>query len=401
MGRQLRRRAVFWVLVVLLLVLAPLFALLAGARPEGRPFWVELSVALGFAGLALMGLQFLLTARIRYLTTPFGIDIVYHFHRQISVIATLLVLAHPIILFVGDPSNLARLNLIEAGWQARTGVLSVVALLALVVSSLWRQPLGLAYEPWRAAHGTLAVLAVALAMAHVAIVGYHVATPWKRALWIALPMLWIALLAYVRLIKPWLMLRRPYEVREVREERGGAYTLVLQPVGHPGFQFMPGQFAWLTLRGSPYTIREHPFSFSSSAAAGGQVAFTIKELGDFTATIKEARPGQRAYLDGPFGVFSVDRNLAPGYVFVAGGVGITPIMSMLRTLADRRDPRPLLLLYANKTWDEATFREELDSLVERLALKVVHVIEEPDDGWQGERGFVDAEILGRYVPEER
>lgn len=112
-------------------------------------------------------------------------------------------------------------------------------------------------------------------------------------------------------------------------------------------------------------------------------------------------PGQRAYLDGPYGVFSVDRNLASSYVFIAGGIGITPIMSMLRTLADRSDERPLTLVYASKTWDEVIFREEIDRLCMRLTLRVIHVIEQPDDSWGGERGFVNAEILGRYVPKDR
>ena len=57
--------------------------------------------------------------------------------------------------------------------------------------------------------------------------------------------------------------------------------------------------------------------------------------------------GEVAYLDGPYGAFSVDRYAAPGFVFIAGGAGIAPIMSMLRTLADRHETRPLWLVYAN------------------------------------------------------
>ena len=78
-----RVRGAVWVVVYLLFILAPLFALLAGSWPPERGFWTEFSVALGYSGLAMMGLQFGLTARSRYVTKPWGEDVIYHFHRQI------------------------------------------------------------------------------------------------------------------------------------------------------------------------------------------------------------------------------------------------------------------------------------------------------------------------------
>jgi predicted ferric reductase len=391
----------FWISVYLLLTLAPLFVLLIGPRPPGRSFWTEFSVAIGFVGLAIMGMQFLLTARFRGITAPYGMDIVYHFHRQISWVAFVLVVAHPIILFWERPETLQLLNVFTAPWRARLGLASIIVLLVLIITTIWRRRLRIQYEVWRLLHGIFAVLVIGLAMGHILLVGNYVDLPWKRALWITLTAFWIGSLLYVRLWKPFRMLRQPYRIAEVRPERSNAWTLVLQPEGHPGFHFRPGQFAWLTLWNSPYAVREHPFSFSSSATNDGQVAFTIKELGDFTSTIKDVQPGQHAYLDGPYGAFSVDRHRSPGYVFIAGGVGITPIMSMLRTLAERGDDRPLLLIYASKTWEDVIFREEIEALEHRLPLKVVHVIEQPHEGWKGERGFVTKEILERHLPTHR
>ena len=113
------------------------------------------------------------------------------------------------------------------------------------------------------------------------------------------------------------------------------------------------------------------------------------------------QPGQHIYLDGPFGSFSIDRQPhAKGYVFIAGGIGITPIMSMLRTLKDRRDQHPLILIYANNRWEDVTFREEIESMQEGLNLQVVHVLADPPEDWQGERGFITRDILDQYLPKE-
>jgi predicted ferric reductase len=122
---------------------------------------------------------------------------------------------------------------------------------------------------------------------------------------IGLTVFWIGLLLYVRIVKPLFLLRQPYRVTEVRQERGDSVTLVLLPDGHAGFRFKPGQFGWLTLWGSPFQITGHPFSFSSSAAAAdGRVEMTIRNLGDFTSGIAKVPPGRRVFLDGPYGAFT-------------------------------------------------------------------------------------------------
>jgi predicted ferric reductase len=391
-------RSGLWLLIYLFFVFAPLFALLLGSHPPARSLWTEFSIALGYAGLAMMGLQFGLTARFRFVTEPWGEDVIYHFHRQVSLIAVGLVIAHPIILFVTRPELLVLLNSFTAPWRARFAALSTYSLIALVVMALWRTKLKLSYEAWHLTHIILAVVAVAAGILHMVGWSVYLGDPWKRALWIGLTVFWIAVLAYVRLVRPLFLLRRPFRVVAVRKERGKSWTLSMQPEGHAGFRFRPGQFGWLTVYGSPFKITAHPFSFSSSAeAAAGTVEMTIRELGDFTNDIGKVQAGRRVYLDGPYGAFTTGHP-ADVHVLIAGGVGITPMMSMLRTLADRGDRRPALLLYGSKDWDAITFREELEALKSRLELTVVHVLEKPDDAWTGERGYIDAELLRRHVP---
>lgn len=395
-------QALSWIVAYMLLVTAPLLVLLVGPMPPGAGFWWDFSMALGFAGIAMLGVQFALTARFRRAAAPFGLDIVYHFHRYAALIAFGLVLAHFFILRIGYAEALGAIDLRTAPWYMTAGRAAFVLFAVVIVAALWRKPLHLDYDRWRMAHAGLASVAFLAAVGHIVGVGYYTAAPWKGGLWIAYTLFWVGLIAYVRLAKPWTMRRRPWRVVEVRREHGDAWTLALAPEGHGGLSFAPGQFAWLTLRASPYHVKEHPFSFSSSASAGNCVEFTIKELGDFTRTIKTVQPGEPAWLDGPYGIFSIDRHPhAPGFVFIAGGVGIAPIMSMLRTAADRGERRPLTLIYANNRREDVIFREELEALRARLDLVIVHVLAEPPAGWDGEQGYVDQALLERHLPPDR
>ena len=86
------------------------------------------------------------------------------------------------------------------------------------------------------------------------------------------------------------------------------------------------------------------------------------------------------------------------HVLIAGGIGITPMMSMVRTLADQGDQRPVFLLYASRDWDSVTFREELEVLKGRVDLTIVQVLANPPADWRGERGFITAEMFKRYLP---
>jgi predicted ferric reductase len=108
-------------------------------------------------------------------------------------------------------------------------------------------------------------------------------------------------------------------------------------------------------------------------------------------------PGQRVYLDGPYGAFT-SGNPTDMHVLIAGGVGVTPMMSLIRTFADRGDERPVILLYGSKDWESITFREELEALKARLDLTIVHVLADPPADWTGEQGFITAEVLKRHLP---
>ncbi len=391
---------IFWIGLYLLVVLVPVFLMLVPPTPSGRGFWREFSVALGFVGLTQIALQFVLIARFRQVTAPYGIDIILRYHRQIAMVSVAAILLHPTILVIDYPSRLALLNPFGGNLASRVAWISVAALLLIVLSSVFRERWAIRYEWWRLSHLVLGVAAIVFAQLHVSMAGVYTNTLWKQTIWIVLAVVMVGLVLYLRLLVPAWQRRARWRVAEVRAEAGDTQTLVLEPVGHAGMVFRPGQFVWLKISGSPFTLKEHPFSIASSAECRDRIEFGIKALGDFSAQVHAIPPGTSAYLDGPHGAFSIDRYEAAGYVFIAGGIGITPMRSFLRTLADRRDPRPVLLFYADKTRDAMTYRDELEGLRDKLNLTIVDVLEAPPGEWDGETGFLTPEILAKHLPDE-
>jgi predicted ferric reductase len=395
------RRAATWIGLYLALVLAPLVILIIGPMPPGRGFLWDLSMGLGFAAMAMFGVQFALTARFKRVSAPFGIDIVYLFHRYLALIAVGLALAHFAILWLFHEEALGELDPRTARWELTAARVALVMFVLAVVTSEFRNRLRIDYDWWRISHIAFATIGFGAAIAHIVGVGYYTEAPGKRALWLLATVTWLLVLVWVRIARPWMLAARPYRVAEIRPEAGNTWTLALEPAGHSGLRrFMPGQFAWLTLRRSPFFASEHPFSIASPPEMLPRVELGIKALGDFTRSIGTLRPGETAYLDGPYGVFSFERhNQAPGFVGIVGGIGITPLISMLRSLAARGDRRPLWLFYANRNLQEAVYREEIDRLAEHLNLTLIHVLEEAPEGWMGETGFIRKDVLDRHLPQ--
>jgi predicted ferric reductase len=387
-------RGIAWLGVLVGICVAPLaFALMSTDQP-GQGFWTDFSVALGFVGLALMGIEFALVARVKPVAEPFGTDAVIDFHRQIGYVGLAFVAIH--VALSADPGQAFS----SGGTPARVwfGGVAAGAVAVLVATSIWRRRLRLSYEVWQVLHAVLAVVAVVAALVHVLLVDYYVDSLWKQVLWSVMTAAFVWLLVWVRVLRPLRMRRRPWTVARVDPERDRTTVLTLRPDGHDGMRFAPGQFAWLTVGRSPFSVTSHPFSFCSSAETDGGVDMAIKAAGDFTSAVADLEPGTRAYLDGPHGVFSIDDYEGAGFCLIAGGVGVAPALSMLETLADRDDARPVVLFAGNRSWDSVILRGRIDGLAGRLDLTVVHVLEQPPPDWTGETGYLDAEILARHLP---
>jgi predicted ferric reductase len=387
-----------YIFVYAFLVLLPILILLLGPAIPTRPTLLEISVSFGFIGLSMMSLQFISSARFKFLNRPFGTDIVYHFHRQMGIASFFFILAHPILLFILDIRYIRLLNVFQTELRVLLGIGAILLLIGVVWMSEWRQQLKIPYWFWKFWHGIFATVMIPMALAHIFIGGTYTNTPLKQTVWIGYSIMLTAALAYTRIIYPIQLMRKPFRVKEVKQERGSVWTVRMEPLGHQGFSFLPGQFGWLTAWRTPFSDSEHPFTLASSAENKEEVQMSIKNLGRFTSRIQTLKAGEKVFLDGPYGNFSIDwYPQAKKLVLIPGGIGITPIMSTLRTMADRGDQRPVKLFYANIHWNDVTFREEVPELEKELNIEVVYVIERPPDNWQGESGFLNAQILDKYL----
>jgi predicted ferric reductase len=400
---KLLMRGVFWFGLYVFLVTFPLVvAAVVVPRGGSISFLVNLADGLGYLALAMMALELALVSRMDQASGAFGQDALLQFHRGMGLGALGLVLLHPLLLVSSRAYPIAVLGLgVAIPLPIRLGTFAALTALLLVATSLLRKRFKVSYEAWRLLHGIFAVLILLLVALHVSGVGRFQAALPMRLLGVGYLAIFLGVFLRYRLVRPLLLWRRPWEVVENRAELGGARTIRVRPVGHAGFAFQPGQFAWVNLGRTPFHLEQHPISMSSDGdvAPGGDIAFTIRALGDWSGeAVPKLKPGQRVWIDGPYGTFSMDREEGAGYLFIAGGVGITPIVSMLETMASRGDSRPVVLFYGAKTAADLTLRATLEALTPRLDLKVVYVLEHPAADWAGEHGFINTELLRRHLP---
>jgi predicted ferric reductase len=381
-------------------LIAPIAVIAQVMKAGAQGPLVVFADALGFAALSLLVLQIIVSGRWPATTRAFGLRPVLSLHRQAGVAVLVLVLAHVAILMLDDPSRLALFDPRTSPGRARAGTLATLGLLVMAGTSIWRRRLALSYERWRAIHLWGTALVVAAAFAHVMLVDAFTSVPVVRETVLALVLVAAIALFWTRVARPYATAVRTYRVRTLTRERGNAVTVELEPAGHAGLRFQPGQFAWVRAADCLYGMDDHPFSLSSSAGHPDRPSFTVKALGDFSGSLADLLPGTTVLVDGPHGEAVHDAG-GGGRLLVAAGIGITPALSVLRTAAERGERRPLLLVYGSRRWEDITFREELAELERRLpSLRVVHVLSRPDANWEGERGRVGEGLLRRHAPAE-
>ncbi len=181
-----------------------------------------------------------------------------------------------------------------------------------------------------------------------------------------------------------------------------SFLLALDP---PSMRFLPGQ--WIDLHVDDEgtgTRTVGGFSIVSTPADGeqGAIELAIKQLGGGRAATflhDHVSVGDRFSVDGPSGEFYLPEDPGPGLLLIAGGIGINPLMSMVRHVDQARHPVQTTLIYSAKTSAEFVFRDELDAISsENANITILFTATDPgEEEWSGRVGRIDGSLLEGFV----
>jgi predicted ferric reductase len=345
------------------------------------------------AYLALIAV--LLLARVPVLENLVGFGRLTAWHRQAARACLALLLAHAALttagLSLGDrvtpPREVARLMTQYPG--VITAIAALVVLVAVGVTSAAVARLRLSYESWYFVH-LYSYLAIALAFSHQLATGKDfVGDPAARTYWSALYVIVLAALVGFRVAVP-LVRNARHRLRVVRvlDETPTAVTIEITGRRLERLRVRPGQFfLWRFLQHDRWW-QAHPFSLSAPPD-GRRLRITVKDAGDFTATLRTLNAGTRVLAEGPFGAFTAGARTKPRLALIAGGAGIAPIRTLLETIPGA--PGDIALIYRASRPEEILFRDELDELGRIRDAQLHYCV--------GENRDLSAETIERLVPD--
>jgi predicted ferric reductase len=357
--------------------------LLTLACPAGFVYWAfpedlspgrTLGIVLGWAGCGLLLACLLLMLRETLLARWLGgLERMYRWHHRTGMAAYVVLLAHPLALAADAwPQSpvLAwqTLSPFNHSWPVWAGWLALVFLMVGLGTTFERR---IPYGTWRWLHAGLG-LAVLLGLVHLLLLGIDEPV---------LPLLTLAasLLGWRAIRGDWGLAAWPYVVKSALPVAEGVVEISLRPLGE-AVPIQAGQFVLVAFFAGPNfrgCAEFHPFSVTAMDA-DHVIRIGVKALGDCTRHIQSVEPGVMARVQGAFGTFLTDSPATP-QLWVAGGIGVTPFVALLRS---RPVTQPTTLLYLYRSAADAAFLQELEAFAESnplLSLQAVATGSEPPD----------------------
>lgn len=385
-------KKILLVLIALGLLAVPVvaWAQVTVLNPPPGLFFLQLAWLLGVLGFVVLFFQFVLSSRVRLLERDVGLDVMIHLHRLTGVIGLSLVFLHATAVTAYE---LIQRGTISVSVLKAVGIGAFLVMLTVAFAALFYKRVGWKYETWKRIH-LASYVVFPLVFLHAMFLSNRVVSgsTWIRAYWWTLLGIYAAIILYKVGIA--IRVRRnPYSVARAVPASHDVTTVSFEG---PPLKHQPGQFMLVSVEVNGRLEPSHPYTIASSPTAPNP-QISAKAIGDFSSELRTVEPGNRAYIEGPYGVFSFLNHDAPSLVYIAGGIGITPFMSQLRYLRDTGLDRKVRLIWGNKHERDICFREELDAMKSQLSdFDVIHVMSSQED-WPGEKGFVTPDLVRRFI----
>lgn len=351
---------------IILIILASLIPILlwfesTNARNQSSIFLASGQV-LGLVGSVLFSINFLLSARFRFLENLFGgLNRVYIIHHLIGAISFILLLYHPVMISLHyvPISVVAAAKILFSSYSNFPIFSGIIALAVMIITLALTFFLKLPYQIWKVSHKFLG-LALFFASLHIYLIPSTVSSNLPLRIYILFfSFAGIVAFLYKSVFERFTIKKYYYKVASVRLLGNDITEVILTPLSKTMF-YLPGQFVFVSFTSLGITKEAHPFSLTSSPDQEF-LSLGIKSSGDYTETIKLLKKDAIAQIEGPYGYFTFYRYGTKRQIWIAGGIGITPFLSMARSLTTP-NPYKIDLYYVVSTKDEAVFLDELQKI---------------------------------------
>lgn len=325
-----------------------------------------------------------------------GLDRSYIYHKYLSIISLIMVVIHNILIDVGKRARFSQVMTTGATQGARPeknpfvwiGSISMWLFIALIIIALLARKLN--YERWKLIHKAMFVPYI-IGIAH-----YYGSSDYA-VFGIDLFSIFVNIINFVGIVSVIYSIfiyerssfKYHFKVKKLEYVAKGMLEITGSAVGH-SMRFLPGQFAFLKLKGKENNFPSHPFTISQSPKKG-EIQFTIKALGDHTKILLDTiKVGDEFVVSGPHGRFNYKTGNKK-QIWIAGGIGITPFRSFYQSDIPKEYSIDFFYAYNNK--EEGAYVEEIMAIPKRDNLRI-HLLN------SAEEGFLSAEKIIKEVDKE-